>query len=150
MKCKKCNGTGMVGLGDGIRGIKKCDACNGTGSVERYVKAIIFSRWFLAPDELDEFCRSIGYEKPDFPNDFNIMFDQRVVEFCEKRLSSLWDEMVYKGRDDPRFRIGFAGAGYIRNVDTSKTWRFRYNNVDAPIIDYIDVKVNDYGYLCVV
>ena len=78
------------------------------------------------------------------------MFDQRVVEFCEKRLSSLWDEMVYKGRDDQRFRIGFAGAGYIRNVDTSKTWRFRYNNVDAPIIDYIDVKVNDYGYLCVV
>ena len=30
-KCLNCNGTGMVPLGKGIRGIKKCDCCNGTG-----------------------------------------------------------------------------------------------------------------------
>ena len=34
MKCKMCNGTGFVGIGPGIRGIKKCDACHGTGIVQ--------------------------------------------------------------------------------------------------------------------
>lgn len=34
MKCQVCNGTGLVGVGPGIRGIKKCDACNGTGEVQ--------------------------------------------------------------------------------------------------------------------
>lgn len=33
MKCKVCNGTGFVGIGPGIRGIKKCDVCNGEGEV---------------------------------------------------------------------------------------------------------------------
>lgn len=97
MKCKKCNGTGMVGIGNGIRGIKKCDSCNGTGHVDEYKKAIIFDRWFLPPKELDEFCKSIGYENPDYANDFELMFDQRIVEFCESRLSKVWNEMVYKG-----------------------------------------------------
>lgn len=32
MKCKICNGTGIVGIGPGIRGIKKCEVCNGTGT----------------------------------------------------------------------------------------------------------------------
>ncbi len=31
MKCKVCNGTGLVGIGQGIRGFKSCGACNGTG-----------------------------------------------------------------------------------------------------------------------
>lgn len=150
MNCKVCNGTGYVGLGDGIRGIKRCDACNGTGTVESVTKAVIFDRWFIAPKELNEFCESIGYENPDYPNDFTLMFDKRVVEFCEKRLSKLWGEKVYKGIESSQFRCGFAGAGYIREIDTSKTWRFRYNQVDAPIIDYVDVNINDYGYLCVV
>ncbi len=33
MKCKICNGTGLVGMGPGVRGLQKCDACNGTGEV---------------------------------------------------------------------------------------------------------------------
>ena len=150
MKCKKCNGTGMVGIGNGIRGIKKCDSCNGTGHVDEYKKAIIFDRWFLPPKELDEFCKSIGYESPDYANDFELMFDQRIVEFCESRLSKLWNEMVYKGREDSRLKIGFAGAGSIRNIDTSRTWRIRYNNVDSPIIDYVDIDINDYGYVMLI
>lgn len=112
------------------------------------MKAIIFSRWFEAPDELVDFCKSIGYNNPDF-NDFNLMFDSRVVEFCEQRLSSLWDEKVYKGRDNYKFKIGFAGAGYIREIDTTRQWRLAYNNVDAPIVKYVHVYTNDYGYTCV-
>lgn len=38
MKCKICNGTGFVGIGPGIRGIKKCESCNGTGRAQGYVK----------------------------------------------------------------------------------------------------------------
>ncbi len=33
MKCKVCNGAGFVGIGPGIRGIKKCDVCNGEGEI---------------------------------------------------------------------------------------------------------------------
>lgn len=29
VRCKICNGTGMIPIGPGIRGITKCPACNG-------------------------------------------------------------------------------------------------------------------------
>ena len=114
------------------------------------MKAILFPYWFEAPDELNEFCKSIGYDNPDYSNDYNLMFDSRVVEFCQQRLSNLWNEKVYKGRDSYKFRIGFAGAGYIRDIDTTRKWQLKYNNVDAPIIDYVDIIINDYGYVSVV
>lgn len=114
------------------------------------MKAILFNYWFKAPDELDEFCKSIGYDNPNYSNNYDLMFDSRVVEFCEHRLSSLWNEKVYKGRDSLDFRIGFAGAGYVREIDTTKRWRLKYNHVDAPIIDYVDINVNDYGYISVI
>lgn len=33
MKCSVCNGTGLVGIGPGIRGLKKCEVCSGTGTM---------------------------------------------------------------------------------------------------------------------
>lgn len=114
------------------------------------MKAIIFDPWFEAPDELNEFCKSIGYESPNYSNNFDLMFDKRVVEFCERKLSELWGEQIYEGRKNYKFRIGFAGAGYIRDIDTTRKWRIKYNNVDAPIIDYVDINVNDYGHVLLV
>lgn len=111
------------------------------------MKAIIFPRWFEAPDELEDFCKSIGYDNPDYSNNYDLMFDHRVVEFCEHRLVKLWGEKVYKGKSTDKFKIGFAGAGYIREIDTTKKWMVSYNNVDAPIIEYIDIEVNKYGYV---
>lgn len=113
------------------------------------MKAIIFSTWFEPTDELIEFCKSIGYENPGF-NTFDLMFDKRIVDFCEQRLSKLWGEEVYKGRKTHMRKIGFAGAGHIRDIDTTRKWRLKYNNVNAPIIDYVDVCVNDYGYVSLV
>lgn len=109
------------------------------------MKAILFDYYFEAPDELNDFCKNIGYDNPNYSNNFDLMFDQRVIEFCEQRLSRLWNEQVYKGKESYKFRVGFAGAGYIREIDTTRKWRIKYNNVDAPIIDYVDVNVNDYG-----
>ena len=109
------------------------------------MRAVIFSEWFEAPDELKDFVVSCGYVFFDNLN-YDIMFDQRVVDFCEKRLTHLWNEMVYKGRENYKFRCGFAGAGYIRDVDVNKRWIIKYNNVDAPIITYVDVDTNKYGY----
>ncbi len=117
------------------------------------MKAIIFSDWFEPKDEFKEFLSSIGYNKLNSKlnsKNFDIMFDQRVVDFCSQRLTNLWNEKVYKGRETYRFRCGFAGAGYVRDIDTTKKWIIKYNQVDAPIITYVDVKVNDYGYLSVV
>lgn len=114
------------------------------------MKAMLFDYYFEAPDELNEFCKSIGYDNPDYSNNFDLMFDQRVIEFCEKRLSNLWSEKVYKGKESYKFRCGFAGAGYIREIDVTRKWRIKYNNVDAPIIDYVDIKVNNYGYVSLI
>lgn len=116
----------------------------------RVMKAILFDHYFEAPDELGEFCKSIGYENPDYSNDYNLMFDSRVVDFCEQRSSNFRNEKIYKGKKSYKFRVGFAGAGYIRDIDTTKKWRIKYNNVDAPLIDYVEVNVNDYGYVSVI
>lgn len=128
VKCQRCDGHGVIPIGKGIRGIMQCDVCGGSGKIDMPVvnkesnmkKAIIFDYCFEAPDELVDFCKSIGYSNPDFANDFDLMFDQRVVEFCEKRAEPLWSERVYKGKESYAFRCGFAGAGYIREIDTSK------------------------------
>ena len=109
------------------------------------MKAVIFSEWFEAPDELRDFVISCGYDFFSSRN-YDIMFNQKVVDFCEKCLSPLWNEMVYKGQENYKFRCGFAGAGYIRDVDVNKRWIIKYNNVDAPIITYVDVDTNKYGY----
>ena len=29
--CKSCKGTGMVGLGNGVKGLTRCPCCNGSG-----------------------------------------------------------------------------------------------------------------------
>ena len=114
------------------------------------MKAILFDSYFEAPDELNDFCTSIGYKNLKYSTNFDLMFDQRIVEFCEKRLSRLWNEQVYKGKESYKFRVGFAGAGYIREIDTTRKWRIKYNNVDAPIIDYVDVNVNDYEHISLI
>lgn len=113
------------------------------------MKAVIFTAYFEAPDELIDFCESIGYNIHDYSRHFELMFDSRVVDFCEQRLSNLWNEKVYKGKESYKFRCGFAGAAYIRDIDTTKKWRIKYNNVDAPVIQYVDVNVNDYGYVSI-
>ena len=48
------------------------------------MKAILFDYYFEAPDELNDFCKSIGYDNPNYSNNFDLMFDQRVVEFCKQ------------------------------------------------------------------
>ena len=113
------------------------------------MEAILFSSWFEPQKEWIDFCKSIGYENLDFQKNYDLMFDSRVIEFCKQRLSRLWDEKVYKGKGSIKFRIGFAGAGYIRDIDVTKKWRLKYNNVDAPIVDYIDINVNKYGYVSI-
>lgn len=115
------------------------------------MKAIIFSHWFEAPDELNNFCKSIGYENPDYSNDYDLMFDSRVVDFCEQRLSKFGDgEEVYRGKKDSRYRVGYAGAGRVRDIDTTRKWIIEYNHINAPIIRYIDICVNDYGYVSLI
>ncbi len=110
------------------------------------MKAIIFNKYFEPPDELKNFCESIGYKDSDYSTNYDLMFDERVVEFCEKRLSNLWNEKVYK---DNKSKIGFIGAGYVRDIDITKKWRIKYNNVNAPIIDYVNIGVDRYGHVTV-
>lgn len=39
--CGVCNGTGLVSIGAGVRGLKRCEACHGTG----VVKAHRYGHW---------------------------------------------------------------------------------------------------------
>lgn len=122
------------------------------GEKEMIKKAIIFSSWFEADDEFHEFCKSLGYNlKPnEYGNksdlNFDIMFDPRVIEYCEKHKSKLWNEYVFKGKESFNFRCGFSGAAYFREIDTSKMWTIKYNQVDAPVITYVKIITNEYGY----
>ena len=113
------------------------------------MKAIIFDFLFEPPEELYKFCKELGYNGYDYSYNYDLMFDGRVVEFCEKRLSSLWGERVYKGKESYKFRVGFAGAGYIRDIDTTKKWMIKYNHVDAPVICYVDIQENKYGHVSI-
>ena len=56
------------------------------------MKAILFDYYFEAPDELNDFCKSIGYDNPNYSNNFDLMFDQRVVELC-RELRDIEDEI---------------------------------------------------------
>lgn len=110
------------------------------------MKAIIFSDWFQPTDEFKEFCHSLGYTDENYNKNFNLMFDERVIKFCEERLTELWDEKVYRGRESTSFRVGFCGSGYIREIDVDKKWVIERSNVDAPIITYVEPEVNRYGF----
>ena len=115
------------------------------------MKAILFPYYFEAPDELNELCKHLGYgDNPDYYNNYDLMFNDRVIAFCEQRLTPLWGEKVYRGKESYKFRCGFAGAGYIRDIDTSKQWRIKFNQVDAPVIEYVKVNVNKYGYVSII
>lgn len=109
------------------------------------MKAVIFSPWFEAPDKLLEFYMSIGHVFHHSGIDFKVCFDPKVVEFCESHSEDLWGEKVYKGRSNYRYRIGFAGAGYIRDIDTNRKWRIGLNSVESPVIEYIDVVTDEFG-----
>lgn len=113
------------------------------------MKAVIFSPWFEAPDELEELYMSFGRVFHHSGFDFKVSFDPRVVEFCESHAEDLRGEKVYKGRSNHKYRIGFAGAGYIRDIDTTRKWRIRTNGVDAPVIEYIDIVTDKSGHTIV-
>jgi len=112
------------------------------------MKAIIFSFWFEAPAELDAFCQSIGYVNPNYRNNFDLMFDQRVVEFCEARLSEFNGRKIYKGTDSRNFLVGFAGAGYVYDIDTTKKWTLLRES-SRPVINYCTVSTDKYGQIII-
>lgn len=111
------------------------------------MKAILFSRGFKAPDELAEIINFSYHSHSLLKQHYLIMFEPEIIEFCEQRLSPLYGEYVYKGKESSEFKCGFAGAGYIRDIDTSRKWTIESNSVGAPIITYVEVRtIQPYGY----
>lgn len=72
MKCRACNGSGLVITGPGIRGLRDCDICNGTGVIGRSETTLedacpVCGTLFPTDDRLDfipvediEFCYHCG------------------------------------------------------------------------------------------
>lgn len=113
------------------------------------MKAIIFDHIFEAPEELEEFCKTLGYDFPNYRYNRELMFDSRVIEFCEERLSEFGDVKVYKGKKDNKYKIGCAGIGCIYDIDTSRGWRIIQDNSGFPRPVYIDVLRDEYGYITI-
>lgn len=110
------------------------------------MQCVIFSSDFEPPEQLKDFLRELGYSALNPQHDFDVMFDERVVEFCKNRTTKLWGEDVYIGKETTNRKIGFHGAGYFRDIDTTRKWCITYNAVDAVVIKYIDRITNKYGY----
>ena len=114
------------------------------------MKAIVFSQYFEAPDELDNYCTELGYKEPDYTSP-DIMFDQRIIDFCQERFyKSTGSEGCYIGRPSKDFLCGYAGAGYIRYIDTSRLWHIDFNlGRGTPTIQYLNIIINDHNQVII-
>ena len=109
-------------------------------------KVVLMSNFFEAPDEFITYIKSLGYDSYDYRKNFKLMFDERVIDFVEKRTTNIMNRKVYKGKESYKYKIGFAGLAVVKEVDTSKKWIIDYDNLDIPCIQYVDIKTNEYGF----
>lgn len=110
-------------------------------------KVLLMSNVFEAPDEFIKYIKSLGYNSYDYKKNFKLMFDEKVINFVEKRTTEFMNKKIYKGKKSYEYRIGFAGLAVVKEVDTSKEWIISYDNLDIPFIQYIDLNINEYGYV---
>lgn len=112
-------------------------------------KALIFDSWFEAPDNLIDYIVSLGYNKRNYKNNFDLMFDERVIDFVKNNLKTFRGNNRFQGKESYNFKIGFAGCVSIVEVDTTRPWIVEYGNDDGVKIKYIKIEKNEYGYVTI-
>lgn len=106
----------------------------------------MFDYCFEAPDEFLDYIKSLGYNTKTYCRNFDLMFDERVISFVEDRLVKFHGNLIYKGKDSYKFKIGFAGHMQIGEVDTSKQWIIERDRYDMFKISYVSLISNKYGF----
>lgn len=114
-------------------------------------ECVIFTRNFIPDEKFKEFIETIGYGEADIlvnridPGAIN--FDSQVIEYIKEHSNwHGWDKVEYsmKGAPSTMYRIGFAGAATIVEINTDLLWTVGWDDVDNPFIRYISC--NKYNY----
>lgn len=111
-------------------------------------ECVIFDRHFIPPQEFKEFYESIGYLDYDVGMSEDMSFDPRIVQYIKNHNNwHAWDKAKYAmcGAPSSQFKIGFAGAATVIEVDVDKTWTIRYSNGDVPYPSYVKIEKSKYG-----
>ena len=113
------------------------------------MKVLYFDRHFEPKQEFIDYISSLGYKY--WWNNLTLKTDPRVIKFVEDRLEILWgNDHMYKGRESYNYRIGFAGAAIVLDVDETRKWDLKFTQTDYPIVRYVDVLTDVTGYTRVV
>ena len=54
-------------------------------------------------------------------------------------------EPALKGAKSYKYKIGFCGAIYVIEVDTSKPWIIKYDQTDVPYPCYLDINLDEHN-----
>lgn len=91
---------------------------------------------FEPTDEFMNMLHSLGYESLSI----EARKDTRVIIWLQQNGVSMDNCLVYKGRYNMNYRIGFSGVLVVIPVDTEKKWRFvSYGSRDLVKIQYVEV-----------
>jgi len=115
-------------------------------------ECVIFGHFFIPPKDFKEFYESIGYSDSDIVINEDMSFDPRIVQYVKDHNNwHAWDKAKYAMRGAPSslFKIGFAGAATVIEVDVDRTWKIGYHNGDVPYPIYIEIKRSKYGRLVI-
>lgn len=74
VKCKSCNGTGYIPMGNGVRGLLVCKACNGVGKYENDEITIINDEYYY------KIPNGTSYVYETIPKEFKPYFDKLQQE----------------------------------------------------------------------
>lgn len=85
VKCKSCNGTGYVPMGNGVRGLLVCEACNGVGTYENDEITIINDEYYY------KIPNGTSYVYETIPKEFKPYFDKLQQE--NKQLKEVIEEV---------------------------------------------------------
>lgn len=116
-------------------------------------ECVIFDTWFVPPEEFREFFEQRGYQSCDMFQLGKMNFDPEIVQYIKDHANwHAWDKAKYsmKGAPSCDFKIGFAGAATIIEVDTDRPWCVKYSNGDIPYPVYAYIRTNEYNYTNIV
>ena len=116
-------------------------------------ECVVFDHWFVPPEEFREFFEQRGYQSSDMLQNGKMNFDPEIVQYIKDHANwHSWDKAKYsmKGARSSDFKIVFAGAATIIEVDTDRPWGIKYSNGDVPFPIYYAIRTNEYNYTNVV
>ena len=112
-------------------------------------ECVVFDAWFVPPEEFREFFEQRGYQPCDMLQFGKMNFNPEIVQYIKDHANwHAWDKMKYsmKGARSSDFKIGFAGAATIIEVDIDRPWGIKYSNGDVPYPIYYVIRSNEYNY----